>query len=64
LSGPLQAVAAYKNAARPRGPLGHYLFYFIFVWRYTIYKTIIHLVAIRDELAGERTWIISKRMTK
>ncbi|HOD11906.1 MAG TPA: glycosyltransferase family 2 protein [Candidatus Omnitrophota bacterium] len=63
-SGPLQAIAACKNASRPRAPLTHYLFYFIFVWPYTIYKIIIHLVAIRDELTGERIWVVSKRKAR
>ena len=62
LSGPYQALAAYKNAAVPRAPGWHYLFYAFFVWPYTIFKTFVHLIAIRDELAGERSWIVSKRM--
>lgn len=61
LSGPYQAIIAFKNAARPRGPAWEYIFYSMGVWAYTVFKTVVHLVAIRDELAGERSWIVSKR---
>lgn len=61
LSGPYQALAAYKNAALPRAPAWEYLFYSFFVWPYTVFKTVVHIVAIRDQLAGEHAWVISKR---
>ncbi|HNX69046.1 MAG TPA: glycosyltransferase family 2 protein [Candidatus Omnitrophota bacterium] len=61
LSGPFQTAVAYKNAAKPRAPIGEYIFYGLTVWAYTIFKTLVHLVAIRDELAGERHWTVSKR---
>jgi cellulose synthase/poly-beta-1,6-N-acetylglucosamine synthase-like glycosyltransferase len=61
LSGPYQTIVAFKNATLPRGPTRHYVFFSFFVWAYTIFKTVVHLVAIRDELAGEHLWVISKR---
>ena len=61
LSGPYQALAAYKNAALPRAPVWEYLFFSVFVWPYTVFKTVVHMVAIRDQLAGVNVWIISKR---
>jgi len=60
-SGPYQALVAYKNAALPRAPVREYLLYSFFVWPYTVFKTVVHIVAIRDELAGEHAWVISKR---
>ncbi len=61
LSGPYQAVVAYKNAALPRAPVWEYLFFSVFVWPYTVFKTLVHMVAIRDQLAGVNVWVISKR---
>ena len=61
LSGPYQAVVAYKNATSPRAPVWEYLFFSFFVWPYTVFKTFVHMVAIRDQLAGEHAWVISKR---
>lgn len=61
LSGPYQALVAYKNAAFPRAPVWEYLFYSFFVWPFTVFKTLVHMVAIRDQLAGEHSWVISKR---
>jgi glycosyltransferase involved in cell wall biosynthesis len=61
LSGPFQAVAAYKNATKPKPPLSDYLIYAFFVWPYTLFKVLVHMIAIRDEWAGERSWIVSKR---
>lgn len=60
-SGPYQALIAYKNAALPKAPVWEYLLYSFFVWPYTVFKTIVHIISIRDELAGERSWIVSKR---
>jgi len=60
-SGPYQAMVAYKNAASPRGSVFLYLNYAFLVWPYTLFRTMIHMVAIRDELTGERKWIVSKR---
>ncbi|HOW88404.1 MAG TPA: glycosyltransferase [Candidatus Omnitrophota bacterium] len=60
-SGPYQALIAYKNAAPPKAPVWEYLFYSFFVWPYTVFKTVIHIIAIRDQLAGEHSWIVSKR---
>lgn len=61
LSGPYQSVVAYRNAAAPRPPIWDYLFYAFFVWPYTMFKTFNHIAAIRDELVGERPWVVSKR---
>jgi len=61
VSGPFQALVAYKNAALPRAPVWEYLFFSVFVWPYTVFKTLVHMVAIRDQLAGVNVWVISKR---
>ncbi len=61
VSGPFQVIAAYKNASQPRGPLVRYIVYMLFVWPYTLFKTFVHMVAIRDELLGERAWVLSRR---
>ena len=60
-SGPFQTFVAFKNASRPRVPVWDYFSYGFFVWAYTLFKTFVHLVAIRDEFAGERSWVVSKR---
>lgn len=62
-SGPYQALAAYKNATQPKAPFWQYLYYAFFVWPYTLFKNLLHMVAIRDQLAGERKWIVSQRTT-
>lgn len=61
LNGPYQTVIAFKNAAKPRAPAWDYLLYCFTVFFYTIFKTLVHLVAIRDEMAGEKSWVVSKR---
>jgi cellulose synthase/poly-beta-1,6-N-acetylglucosamine synthase-like glycosyltransferase len=61
LNGPYQTVIAFKNATPPRASVWQYVFYSFAVWAYTLFKTVVHLVAIRDELAGEHSWVISKR---
>lgn len=60
-SGPYQTIAAYKNTVRPRPSAFVYLYYAFFVWPYTVFKNLIHMVAIRDELMGERKWIVTKK---
>jgi hypothetical protein len=60
-SGPFQTAVAFKNASLPRAPLWEYVIFSFSVWAYTLFKTLVHLVAIRDELAGEHAWVISKR---
>ena len=60
-SGPFQSIAAYKNASQPRSSVFQYINYALWVWPYTIFKTIVHMVSICDELSGERSWIVSKR---
>jgi len=61
LNGPYQTLVAFKNAAKPRAPVRDYILYSLAVFAYTLFKTYVHLVAIRDEFARERTWIVSKR---
>ncbi len=63
-NGPFQALAAYKNAAKPKAPMWRYAAYSLFVWPYTMFKSFVNLVAMRDELAGEKKWIVSKRDAK
>ena len=61
LSGPFEALVAYKNASFPRAPVWQYLYYAFFAFWYTLFKNTIQLVAIRDELLGKREWVISRR---
>ena len=62
-SGPLEAVAAYKNAVKPKSSVFRYLRYLMLIFPYTIYKGIIQIVAIRDECLKQREWVISSRET-
>lgn len=61
LTGPLETVAAFKNSVKPRKPVMWYVLYALGSFWYTMFKNFIQVVAIRDELAGERSWIVSKR---
>ena len=61
LSGPFESLVAYKNASLPRGPAWQYLYYAFFAFWYTLFKNMIQVVAIRDELLGKREWVISQR---
>jgi len=61
LSGPFEALVAYKNAASPRAPAWQYLYYAFCAFWYTLFKNTIQVVAIRDELLGKREWVVSQR---
>ncbi|MDQ7778719.1 MAG: glycosyltransferase family 2 protein [Planctomycetota bacterium] len=64
LSGPVEALAAYKDAVRPIPSLLRYPYYAVVAFPYTLAKNLLQLVSVRDELFGEREWIISARSTK
>ena len=59
LSGPFEALAAYKNAVKPRLPFRRFLLYSLLTWPYTFFRSVIHMIAVRDELMGSREWIVS-----
>jgi len=61
LSGPFEAMVAYKNSSLPKAPIWQYLGYAFLTFPYTMFKNTIQVVAIRDELLGKREWVISKR---
>lgn len=61
LSGPFEAIVAYKNSVDPRLTFGRMLFYALMSFPYTMFKNMIQMIAIRDELAGQRQWIVSQR---
>ncbi|MDD5195660.1 MAG: glycosyltransferase family 2 protein [Candidatus Omnitrophica bacterium] len=61
LSGPFHALAAFRNAAKPRASAFWYILYAFGFWPYTVFKSVVNLVAIRDELSGERKWISTAR---
>lgn len=61
LAAPYQTFMIYKNATPPRAPLWNYFLYCLAAWPYAVFKTVLQMVAIRDELAGERTWTVSRR---
>jgi cellulose synthase/poly-beta-1,6-N-acetylglucosamine synthase-like glycosyltransferase len=61
LSGPFEALVAYKNAAAPRAPARQYFYYAFFAFWYTLFKNTIQIVAIRDELLGNKEWVVSVR---
>ncbi len=61
LSGPFESLVAYKNASAPRAPLWQYLYYAVLAFWYTLFKNMIQVVAIRDELLGHREWVVSSR---
>ncbi len=61
LSGPFESLVSYKNASLPRAPAGRYLYYAFCAFWFTVYKKMIQMVAIRDELLGHKEWVISQR---
>jgi hypothetical protein len=61
LSGPFEAVVAYKNASLPRASIAWYLVYAFLTFPFTTFKNAIQIVAIRDELLGKREWVVSQR---
>ncbi len=61
LSGPFEALTAYKNASLPKAPVFNYLCYAFLAFPYTMFKNTIQVVAIRDELVGTRDWVVSQR---
>jgi hypothetical protein len=60
-SGVFEVFAAYKNAANPNKSFLRYAWYVCMMFPYTIYKNIISLIAIRDEIFGSKEWIVSSR---
>ena len=61
LSGPLEAMVAYKNSSLPRASILQYFAYAFLTFPYTMFKNTIQVVAIRDELLGKREWVVSQR---
>lgn len=61
LSGPFEALVAYKNASLPRASVWQYIYYAFFAFWYTLFKNTIQVVAIRGELLGKREWVVSQR---
>lgn len=60
-SGPFEAAVAFKNAARPKPPVWHFLYYAFFAFPYTLFKNTIQVIAIRDELLKQREWVVTRR---
>jgi cellulose synthase/poly-beta-1,6-N-acetylglucosamine synthase-like glycosyltransferase len=63
-SGPLETLVSYKNAAKPKNSIFHFLFYALITFPYTLFKNTIQTVAILDELQGKKEWIVSERVKK
>ena len=61
ITGPLETLAAYKNSTTPKKPKIWFLLYAMMSFWYTMFKNFIQVIAIRDEMVGEKSWIVSKR---
>jgi cellulose synthase/poly-beta-1,6-N-acetylglucosamine synthase-like glycosyltransferase len=61
MTGPLETLAAYMNQTEPKKPKTWFLLYAMTSFWYTMFKNFIQVVAIRDEISGEKSWIVSKR---
>lgn len=61
LSGPYETFAAYLNSSKPRASVLQFVAYACVTFPYTLLKNTIQVVAIRDELLGEKKWMITKR---
>ena len=60
-SGPFEALAAFTAEVAPRAPARRFLYYAMMTFPYTILKNVIHMIAIRDELIGQKEWVVSPR---
>lgn len=60
LSGPCEMIAAWIHSVPRYSPL-RYLLFGAVTFFYTIYKNIIQVIAIRDELAGSKEWVMTTR---
>ena len=60
-SGPFEALAAYRIASKPRSSYLRYLAYALLALPYTMFKNMIQVVAILDELLGKREWLVTQR---
>jgi len=60
-SGPFETIAAFKNSAVPKPPIKRFLLYAMMTFPYTIFKNMIQMVAVQDELLGKREWFLSPR---
>ena len=56
----LQLVAAYRNRVEP-WPLRRFVGYFLAAFLYVTVKNTIALVALRDQIMGERRWVVTPR---
>lgn len=63
LSGPYETLAAALRADR-RLPLSRYLLHALLSFPYTTYKNILQVIAIRDERAGHKEWIMTEMQRK
>jgi len=61
LSGPFEAVVAYKNAVKPRSSVFRYLLYIIMLIPFTAFKNMISVISVWQEWHGERKWVVSER---
>ncbi|MEI7851050.1 MAG: glycosyltransferase [Kiritimatiellales bacterium] len=60
LSGPYEMIAAWIHSVPRYSPL-RYLLYGAATFFYSIYKNIVQVIAIRDELAGSKEWVMTTR---
>ncbi len=60
-SGPFESMVAFSVSAPPRVPFRRCLWYALMSFPYTLYKSLIHMAALRDEILGHRKWEVSPR---
>lgn len=60
-SGPFETLTAYIDADKPKSPALRYIFYALMTFPYTLFKNTLQVVAMRDELLGQKEWVISER---
>lgn len=61
MTGPLETLAAYKNSSAPKKPKIWFILYALTAFWCTMFKNFIQVIAIRDEMVGEKSWVVSKR---
>ncbi len=57
---PVEGIVAFKNAVPPKYA-SRYVYYGLFGFPYHLFKNTIQIVAIRDELFGQKEWVVTTR---
>lgn len=63
LSGPFEGVVAFLVSSPPRLTPARCVQFALMAFPYTLFKSLVHMSALRDEMLGQRKWELSPRAT-